>query len=74
MLLQRVLTAIPLALAVIWLILFQPTEIFVYLLLFIAFVASFEWSRLSGSQSLILNLIYAIVVTLLSFLFITMAT
>lgn len=72
MLLQRVLTAIPLALAVIWLILFQPTEIFVYLLLFIAFVAAYEWSRLSGSQSRFFNIIYAFVIMSFSYFLIMM--
>ena len=72
MLLQRVLTAIPLAIAVIWLILFQPTEIFVYLLLFIALIAAYEWARLSGSKSRPFSIAYALIVCLLSYLLITM--
>ena len=72
MLLQRVLTAIPLAIAVIWLILFQPTEIFIYLLLFISLIAAFEWARLSGIKSRTFNIVYALIVCLLSYLLINM--
>lgn len=48
MLLQRVLTAIPLAVGIIWIILFQPTSVFFWLTLFITAIAAYEWARLSG--------------------------
>jgi phosphatidate cytidylyltransferase len=69
MLLQRVLTASILAAVVIWLI-FQPTEIFVYLLFVIAFVSGFEWARLGGVESNIVRVIFAFFVTLITWSFI----
>lgn len=48
MLMQRVLTAAPLALVVIWLILFQPTQTLMWLLYAVALLAGWEWSRLGG--------------------------
>jgi len=45
---QRVLTAVPLALVVIWMILFQPTPTLMWLLYAIALPAGWEWSRLCG--------------------------
>lgn len=48
MLLQRVLTAIPLGILIIWIILFQSSEVFFWMLMFITAVAGYEWARLSG--------------------------
>jgi phosphatidate cytidylyltransferase len=45
---QRVLTAVPLALVVIWVILFQPTQSLMWLLYAVALLAGWEWSRLGG--------------------------
>ena len=66
MLLQRILTAIPLALAFIWLILFQPTAVLLYVLLPIAFVSGYEWARLGGVQSTLWRLVFATLVSAFS--------
>ena len=66
MLLQRILTAIPLAALVIWLILYQPTEVFIYLLVVVSLIAAFEWCKLSGYSILWVNLAYALLVTAIS--------
>ena len=63
MLLQRILTAIPLALAVIWLILFQPTIVLLYVLLPIVFISGYEWARLGGVQSTLWRLVFALLVS-----------
>lgn len=63
MLLQRILTAIPLALAVIWLILFQPTIVLLYVLLPIVFISGYEWARLGGVQSPLWQLVFALLVS-----------
>jgi phosphatidate cytidylyltransferase len=51
MLLQRILTAIPLAILVIWIILFQASDVFFWLLMVILAVAGYEWARLAGLQT-----------------------
>ena len=48
MLLQRILTAIPLAVGIIWIILFQPSHIFFWLTMLITVVAAYEWAKLAG--------------------------
>jgi phosphatidate cytidylyltransferase len=48
MLLQRILTAVPLAIAIIWIILFQPSQVFFWLTMVITAVASYEWAKLAG--------------------------
>jgi len=48
MLLQRVLTAIPLAAGIIWIILFQPGHVFFWLTMVITALAAYEWARLAG--------------------------
>ena len=70
MLLQRILTAIPLALAVIWLILFQPTIVLLYVLLPIVFICGYEWARISGVQSTLWQLVFALSVSVFSWFFI----
>ena len=70
MLSQRILTAIPLACLVIWLILFQPTDVFIYLLVVISLIAAHEWSRLSGYKQSPVHIGYALLVTAVSVLFI----
>ncbi len=65
MLWQRVLTAIPLAALVLWVILFQPTAIFDYLLYVIALIAAYEWARLSGFFPAALCGLYALGVLIL---------
>jgi len=68
MLLHRILTAVPLALAAIWLILFQPTSVLLYVLLPIAVVCGYEWARLGGIQSSVSQTVFAILVGLFSWL------
>lgn len=60
MLKQRVLTAIPLALVVIWVILFQPTQTLMWLLYAVALLAGWEWSRLGGLGSIAARGAYAL--------------
>lgn len=68
MLKQRVLTAIPLAIFVGWMIFFQPTAVFFYLLLFIALVAGYEWAKLSGVSGMPACLAFGAVVAVLIYL------
>lgn len=63
MLYQRILTAIPLAIFVFWIIFFQPTSVFSYFIFFVILIAGYEWARLSGVENSLLRIIYAIVVT-----------
>jgi phosphatidate cytidylyltransferase len=70
MLLHRVLTASVLAAVVIWLMLYQPTSVFVYLLFVIAFISGFEWARLGGLRALIPRVVFAFFVSLVLWLFI----
>lgn len=69
MLKHRILTAIPLAVAVIWM-LFQPTDVFVYMLYVIAIVAGFEWSGLTGCRASFPKVVYAAIVCLIAYLFV----
>jgi len=63
MLYQRILTAVPLAAFVVWIIFFQPTDIFSYFVLFIVLISGYEWAKLSGVAQVALRLVYAVVVT-----------
>lgn len=74
MLSQRILTAIPLAALVIWLIMFQPTDVFLYLLVVVSLIAAFEWGKLSGYSILWINLVYALLVTAVSIAVISFGT
>ena len=65
MLLQRVLTAIPLAALMIWLIFFQPTTSLFYAFLVVGLIGGWEWSRLSGVKSILPRAIFSIVIALL---------
>lgn len=67
MLLQRVLTAIPLAALMIWLIFFQPTTSFFYALLVISLIAGWEWSRLSGVKSKPARVAFAVFISMIIF-------
>lgn len=66
MLWQRVLTAIPLAALAVWVMLFQPTEVMIYLLLAVAVLSGLEWSRLAGVKHLALRTGYAIVLVIVA--------
>lgn len=63
MLYQRILTAIPLAAFVFWIIFFQPTSVFFYFALFIVLIAAYEWARLSAVKTIYLRSAYALVIT-----------
>lgn len=62
MLVQRVLTAIPLAAFVVWMIFFQPSPVFFYLVLAIVLISGYEWARLSGVQNIILKCLFAVII------------
>jgi len=63
MLYQRILTAIPLAAFVIWIIFFQPTSVFFYFALFIVLISGYEWAKLSGVQNTLLRVVFTLFVT-----------
>jgi len=63
MLYQRILTAIPLAAFVGWIIFFQPTSVFFYFVLFIVLIAGYEWAKLSAVANVFLRYCYAIFIT-----------
>ena len=60
MLYKRILTAIPLAALVTWIIFFQPSSVFFYFVLFIVLIAAYEWAKLSGVQTTFLQTVVAI--------------
>ncbi len=63
MLYQRILTAIPMAAFVVWMIFFQPTSVFFLFVLFIVLVSAFEWARLSGINNNPLRILFALIIT-----------
>ena len=63
MLYQRILTAIPLAAFVFWIIFFQPTSVFFYFVLFIVLIAGYEWAKLSAVKNIYIRSVYATVIT-----------
>jgi len=63
MLYQRILTAIPLAAFVFWIIFFQPTSVFLYFVLFIIFISAYEWAKLSAVKNIYIRSAYAVVIT-----------
>jgi len=69
MLIQRILTAIPLAVLVVWVILFQPTRSVDYLLTLVTFIAAVEWAGLSLVKVRLLRYFYAGIVVLIPWLF-----
>ena len=64
MLYKRILTAIPLAALVTWIILFQPSSVFFYFVIFIILIAAYEWAKLSGVQTTFLQSVFAIFMVL----------
>ncbi|MDH5710131.1 MAG: phosphatidate cytidylyltransferase [Gammaproteobacteria bacterium] len=68
MLLHRILTAVPLAMAVIWLILYQPTENLLFVLIPVSFICGYEWARLGGLQSSAAQLAFALLLSAFSWL------
>ncbi len=69
MLWQRVFTAIPLAALVIWLILFQSTEIVIYVLLAVTLLSGLEWARLAGVPQLAWRFGYAVMLSFVAWYF-----
>lgn len=68
MLLQRILTAIPLAALASWLIFFQPSSVLFYAFLVVIFTSGWEWARLSGLNQSVARLFYALLLTAVVFL------
>ncbi len=73
MLLQRILTAVPLAIGLIWIILFQPSHVFFWLTLMIAALAAYEWAKLAG-LGMAGQAIYLLCVSAISWLIINHAS
>jgi len=67
MLKQRILTAIPLAVLVIWGILTQSTDVIFYALIAIIVISGWEWARLSGVKNIVLRIVYAVLMGVLVF-------
>ena len=63
MLYKRILTAIPLAAFVFWIIFFQPTSVFLYFVLFIILISAYEWAKLSAVKNIYIRSAYAVVIT-----------
>lgn len=63
MLYQRILTAIPLAAFVCWIIFFQPTSVFFYFALFIVLISAYEWAKLSAVNNIYIRGAYALLIT-----------
>ena len=63
MLYQRILTAIPLAAFVFWMIFYQPTAVFFYFVLFIVLIAAYEWAKLSAVHDVMFRVLFSIIVT-----------
>ena len=68
MLLQRVLTAIPLAILAVWAILYQSTDVLMVAFLVITFIAGWEWAQLCGIQARILRGVLAIALVITVYL------
>ena len=66
MLYQRILTAIPLIALVFWIIFFQSTAVFFNFLLFVVLVSGYEWAKLSGVNSNSLRILFALIITLVT--------
>ncbi|MBE9568704.1 MAG: phosphatidate cytidylyltransferase [Proteobacteria bacterium] len=61
MLYQRILTAIPLAAFVVWIIFFQPGTVFFYFLLFVVLVSAYEWAKLAGIHQRLVRAAFSMV-------------
>ena len=70
MLSHRILTAFALAIPVVWIILFQSTQILMVLLLLVALLSGYEWARFGGLKSTPQRTVFAVVVTSVPWLFI----
>jgi phosphatidate cytidylyltransferase len=65
MLWQRILTAVPLAILAIWVVLFKSTDVLFYVLLVITLVCGWEWALLSGIVKPALRAVIAVVLAIL---------
>ena len=72
MLLQRILTAIPLAIAVIWII-FQPGHVFFWFTMLITALAAYEWAKLAGLNP-VGQLVYLVLVSAIPWLIVNYAS
>lgn len=68
MLYQRILTAIPLAVIVFWIIFYQPTAVFFYFVLFVVLISGYEWAKLSGVENVFLRCVFSAVLVALTWL------
>jgi phosphatidate cytidylyltransferase len=64
MLLQRILTAVPLGILAVWFVLTQSAESLSYALLFFIAISAWEWSMLCGFNHKMIRVAYAITVVL----------
>jgi phosphatidate cytidylyltransferase len=62
MLYQRILTAIPLAVFVFWIIFFQPTSVLFQVLLLVALISGYEWAKLSGIHNTYFRMAFALII------------
>ena len=69
MLYQRILTAVPLAAFVFWMIFFQPSSVFLYFVLFIVLISAYEWAKLAGVTNSLLRTLFAAVITVITWAF-----
>jgi phosphatidate cytidylyltransferase len=60
MLYQRILTAIPLAVFIFWVIFFQPTSVLFYVLLLVVLISGYEWARLCGIVNTVSRGVFAL--------------
>ena len=74
MLYQRILTAVPLAAFVFWMIFFQPSSVFLYFVLFIVLISAYEWAKLAGVTNSLLRTLFAAVITVITWAFQQYAT
>ncbi|MFV9614492.1 MAG: phosphatidate cytidylyltransferase [Gammaproteobacteria bacterium] len=74
MLYQRILTAIPLAAFVFWMIFFQPTSVFFYFVLFIVIISAYEWAKLAGVSHFLVRSLFAMGITAITWGFQQYAT
>lgn len=70
MLLHRILTAIVLAVPVVWIILFQSSVYLMVLLLVIASLSAFEWAQLAGIRLVAGRVVFAVFIAAICWFFI----
>jgi len=68
MLLQRILTAVPLAILAVWFVLTQSTESLFYALLFFIAISAWEWAMLCGFNDALTRIVYVLVISSAIFL------